>query len=1547
MDPETQPSSKKLLEWYQGRSSHRLDLIGDFAGKELFVIDANSLLVHCITQANILFHHLKHRRIDGQDSKTQEPSVYEFPRPDAPAFGEYLKANAVRCFVGLDGNVGDGADLEVQALYVQVLYQALKLEIRVAVLNDMEIRNNKIFANIISPQRHGSPVFNIIHPEHARLVIPGASLACDELKTKLEGYSVREKITTVTICKLMSEYSSAANIELEIVALVLHLVGMRYWALTDRNCKVAHDERATSSDSFFHGIRAVLMSCSPTSWLFQGTWDLFDLFDGRVFLDVYTGVRNKRAFPELIVAETMSLLRIIEDATNEKLLCHLPAVMRAPEAETAVSTSSSSQYLMLPFSQTTFDPYLPAVDLETDMDHADDKSNRVFRELWHWHNAKLSLEHKYKPKPKRFFARKRNQQFMADTIIYSASLTNSTGKVIDPETVVVQQDHDSKSSSKSHSTTAKKAQSKAKEGSKAKKQTVASGRQRALDAAKAIQDRKDQSKTSSVLTAWASRCRTFDEESSLPRKYMLALRYLGGLRKQEFDVVGPEVLLYICNILCWVWVELTQRKNDQNAAVLRIASLVYHHSTAVAQLPGCTKEISNAVNRFAKLLRLSEIPMAEPLSGSRPLPFKACSLEHLLLPRAAVEFQLQHCGPYLERSFDSRKDERVSFAPDAWQREVLDAIDAEKSLLVIAPTSAGKTFISFYAIKKVLQFDDDEVLVYIAPTKALVNQIAAEIQVRFSKTFRNREGRSVWAIHIRDYRVNNPTGCQILVTVPHILQIMLLSPSHAKTENSWSRGVKRIIFDEVHCIGQSEEGVVWEQLILMAPCPIIALSATVGNPDTFYEWLKVTQEQNGRSLCMIKHDSRYSDLRKFVYAKPKTFEFTGLKTVELYPSCSSAQSWDCLALWKAMANAGVENLQSLDPHEIFSGLISKAQVVTWEKRLKKELGRLIVTDEKRYNNIRSEILKSSTHSPVEKYLQQDHNIALPLLCDLHLHDGLPAIIFNHERYECERALQNVLQKLESSEEDYKKSSPKWQQQMKQYNLWEQEKATQRMAAKDSESKKKSKKNSNRWASFDPLAPLDGFSFADKTKLGTPEFEDMLRSLEVKHVPQFFVDGLRRGIGVHHAGMNRRYRQIVEILFRKGFLRAVIATGTLALGINMPCKTVVFMGDSIFHTALNYRQASGRAGRRGFDLLGNVVFAGIKTQRVFEIMSSKLPDLRGQFALSTTLVLRVLGLLHETEDNHYAVNIAKTLLTQNRLFLGGPESKMFVQYHLRFSIEYLRRQHLLSREGAPINFAGLVGHLYFTENAAFSFHALLKEGYLHRLCAKIVSKRNEVLEELALVMTHLFSRVYCTNTVRMSVDAGRVSRSVLLPNLPTEAEAILREHNKHILDIFTSTRDLCNNVRSGVFMEESSIPSLSISPYDTGGPLNAYLFNFYKHGDLRALSKDNKIHKGSVYNTLKDFTMILATIVASLKHYTNTDAVADDEDIMGTYDDEKDSDDEGGDAEAGGSGSGSGSSFSGGSAPSWANAEHGTLEHVQKAFAILYEEFDGKLWKHAS
>lgn len=88
-----------------------------------------------------------------------------------------------------------------------------------------------------------------------------------------------------------------------------------------------------------------------------------------------------------------------------------------------------------------------------------------------------------------------------------------------------------------------------------------------------------------------------------------------------------------------------------------------------------------------------------------------------------VRWLLRCFGNYMDRSLDSMPDDRVQFAPDLWQRKVLDSLDEDASILVVAPTSAGKTFISFYAMERVLRLSDNGILVYVAPTKALVTQV--------------------------------------------------------------------------------------------------------------------------------------------------------------------------------------------------------------------------------------------------------------------------------------------------------------------------------------------------------------------------------------------------------------------------------------------------------------------------------------------------------------------------------------------------------------------------------------------------------------------------------------------------------------------------------------------------------------------------------------------------------------------------------------------------------------------------------------------------------
>jgi superfamily II RNA helicase len=89
--------------------------------------------------------------------------------------------------------------------------------------------------------------------------------------------------------------------------------------------------------------------------------------------------------------------------------------------------------------------------------------------------------------------------------------------------------------------------------------------------------------------------------------------------------------------------------------------------------------------------------------------------------------------------------------------------------------------------------------------------------------------------------------------------------------------------------------------------------------------------------------------------------------------------------------------------------------------------------------------------------------------------------------------------------------------------------------------------------------------------------------------------LRHGVGVHHAGMLPKYRRLVERLTQRGLLKVVCGTDTLGVGINVPIRTVLmtslvkFDGERMRHlTAREFHQIAGRAGRAGFDTVGEVL-----------------------------------------------------------------------------------------------------------------------------------------------------------------------------------------------------------------------------------------------------------------------------------------------------------------------------------------------------------------------
>ena len=133
----------------------------------------------------------------------------------------------------------------------------------------------------------------------------------------------------------------------------------------------------------------------------------------------------------------------------------------------------------------------------------------------------------------------------------------------------------------------------------------------------------------------------------------------------------------------------------------------------------------------------------------------------------------------------------------------------------------------------------------------------------------------------------------------------------------------------------------------------------------------------------------------------------------------------------------------------------------------------------------------------------------------------------------------------------------------------------------------------------------------------------------------WLSALERGIAAHHAGLLPSFKSAVEELFQKGLIKAVFATETLALGINMPARTVVleklikYNGEShVPITPGEYTQLTGRAGRRGIDIEGNAVIqwsptvdsasaAGLASTRTYPLRSSFAPT----YNMSINLIAR--------------------------------------------------------------------------------------------------------------------------------------------------------------------------------------------------------------------------------------------------------------------------------------------------------------------------------------
>lgn len=158
-----------------------------------------------------------------------------------------------------------------------------------------------------------------------------------------------------------------------------------------------------------------------------------------------------------------------------------------------------------------------------------------------------------------------------------------------------------------------------------------------------------------------------------------------------------------------------------------------------------------------------------------------------------------------------------------------------------------------------------------------------------------------------------------------------------------------------------------------------------------------------------------------------------------------------------------------------------------------------------------------------------------------------------------------------------------------------------------------------------------------------ECEQIIRKLpnyqEYLLLPEYnnLVSLLEKGIGIHHAGIMPVLREMVELLFGKGYIKLLFATETFAVGINMPTKTVLFTDVNKFDgsgmrplLSHEYTQMAGRAGRRGIDTVGHVIhltnlFKNVDCVAFKKMMKGDPQTLVSKFKVSYNLLLNLVDI----------------------------------------------------------------------------------------------------------------------------------------------------------------------------------------------------------------------------------------------------------------------------------------------------------------------------------
>jgi len=544
---------------------------------------------------------------------------------------------------------------------------------------------------------------------------------------------------------------------------------------------------------------------------------------------------------------------------------------------------------------------------------------------------------------------------------------------------------------------------------------------------------------------------------------------------------------------------------------------------------------------------------------------------------------------------------------DEWQLKTIENINNNISSLICAPTSAGKSVISGYAITKGR-------ILYIVPTDALAWQIAAYIG-----NILNSDIPILTLTYQSDPRreeliklLNNSKG---IVGTPEIILDYL---PFINCDFKW------VIMDEIHMIGKKEGGAIESIIKILKNISFLGLSATIGNINDLKDWLSDITKNN--NIDLIVCNKRFFNLQKYYYDN-LTREFILLNPLSLI-NISEIEDKSILNktlnptpqdAWSLVSNLLKYqiNLGDLHPNNYFKNneLIELDQAYEYYNNLIK----FMVNNYNQYENEIIDIMRD--YNIID--INNSNNNLVKILEDLRNNNKFPAIIFEQNTICCLEIIKKLAEDLENCENikypDLKKDRLNKNKNNKRLNK-KIEKELNSLSEKQLEKKLKENKDCvfELKQEEDITAPHEDFIFNKNDKFSDYEIKEWANKYKIYFECingdyHYLIRLLWRGIGVYVNGLPDSYLRLIQRLASNKKLAVVFSDNSLVFGISMPFRTVVIYKCELSSNDLDsmiYHQQIGRAGRRGLDKEGNVIFVGYSCDKIKELSTSSIPNIKG-------------------------------------------------------------------------------------------------------------------------------------------------------------------------------------------------------------------------------------------------------------------------------------------------------------------------------------------------